>query len=463
MRARALNDGPVRDGPVLYWMVSHRRLHHNAALDHAVAEAKRLGRGLILLEGLRFDDPYGSARIHAFVHAGMLDNQVAAGAAGIQYIPALETRAGEHSGLLARLAKRVCIIVTDDSLQHFLPRMLVAASRLPVRMVAVDGDGLLPRSATEAPFATAVSFRRFLQRNLPDHLQWPAPNPLDGLPETDGSIGGVPDEIPGLPAVEGHPNHVPPSSLAGGAAAGDARLQAFDVRSYLEARHPDAEATSGLSPYLHFGHVGAHQAAGAILDDEGWDPSRLGGDMRGARRGWWGVDEPAEAFLDQLVTWRELGHVDRFYRPNNDEWGTLPDWAKDTLTAHQDDPRTVLDYADLEGARTPDPVWNAAQRQLLQEGIIHNHLRMLWGKRILTWTKTPQDALAVMLRLNDTYALDGRDPNSISGIMWCLGRFDRGWPERDVFGKVRCMTSASTSSKLRMKDYLARFGEAPGQ
>ena len=168
-----------------------------------------------------------------------------------------------------------------------------------------------------------------------------------------------------------------------------------------------------------------------------------------------------ESFLDELITWREIGFNMCALRPSDyDQFESLPDWAQQTLGEHADDPREfVYSLEAFEQARTHDPIWNAAQRQLVREGRIHNYLRMLWGKKILHWTASPQEALAVMIELNNKYAIDGRDPNSYSGIFWVLGRYDRAWgPEREVFGKIRYMTSQSTQSKLKMKHYLAEYG-----
>ena len=159
------------------------------------------------------------------------------------------------------------------------------------------------------------------------------------------------------------------------------------------------------------------------------------------------------------MTWRELGHVYCHQVPDFAAYATLPGWARATLDAHASDPRPVLySLEELEGGETHDRVWNAAQAQLRTEGRIHNYLRMLWGKKILEWSAHPRDALASMITLNNRYALDGRDPNSYSGIAWCLGRFDRAWgPERPIFGKVRYMSSESALRKLRLRPYLDRW------
>jgi deoxyribodipyrimidine photo-lyase len=168
---------------------------------------------------------------------------------------------------------------------------------------------------------------------------------------------------------------------------------------------------------------------------------------------------PAEAFLDQLVTWRELGVNMCAHRADYDSFETLPAWALRTLAKHARDRRSVLYTAEqFERADTHDPLWNAGQRQLVQEGRLHNYIRMLWGKKILEWSRQPEDALNVMLELNNKYALDGRDPNSYSGIFWVLGRYDRPWgPERPVFGTVRYMSSENTARKVRVREYIRRF------
>ena len=172
----------------------------------------------------------------------------------------------------------------------------------------------------------------------------------------------------------------------------------------------------------------------------------------------------AEAFLDELVTWRELGRNFAFRREDVDRWESLPPWALATLDRHRDDPRPFrYDLAAFAAAETHDPLWNAAQRQLLREGRIHNYLRMLWGKKILEWSASPEAALEVMTELNNRHALDGRDPNSYAGIFWVLGRYDRPWgPERPVFGTVRYMSSDNTARKLKVRGYLRTFSpDAP--
>jgi deoxyribodipyrimidine photo-lyase len=254
-------------------------------------------------------------------------------------------------------------------------------------------------------------------------------------------------EVPGLP---------------GGAVEAHRRLEAFaagPIEGYADRRQePTAGGTSGLSPYLHFGHIGAHEVLAAIASRYGWSRDLLGAPT-GAREGYWGLPAAAEAFLDQLVVWRELGLGFCAHRQDHESLAALPAWAAGTLERHASDPRPwTYTLEELEQARTHDEVWNAAQRQLVRTGQMHNYLRMLWGKKVLEWTPDPGRALARLFHLNNRYAVDGRDPNSSTGILWCLGAFDRPWaPERPVFGTVRYMSSENTRRKLRLREYLRRF------
>ena len=257
-------------------------------------------------------------------------------------------------------------------------------------------------------------------------------------------------------------HEIAPAPLTGGSAEGAktlARFVANNLARYDEARnHPDEDATSRLSPFLHFGHLSAHEVFAAVMTHERWTTRRLGQKGGGRREGWWGVSPGAEAFLDQLGVWRELAFNTCEYVQNYADYGSLPDWARKSLAKHRRDRRPhIYTIEQLETSATADEIWNAAQRQLVAEGWFHGYLRMLWGKKILEWSKHPADALAKMQSLMDRYSLDGRDPNSYAGYGWVLGRYDRPWPERPVFGTVRYMSSDSARRKLKMRRFLERY------
>ncbi len=185
----------------------------------------------------------------------------------------------------------------------------------------------------------------------------------------------------------------------------------------------------------------------------------------GHRPGWRGMSAVAEAFLDQIITWRKLGYNMCYREGNYDQYESLPSWAQRTLGDQTRDVRLhVYTLDQFEAGKTHDPLWNAAQMQLVREGRLHNYLRMLWGKKILEWSPTPEVALEVMIELNNKYALDGRDPNSYSGIFWILGRYDRPWgPERPIFGKIRYMSSANTARKVKVQGYIRKYAPEDSQ
>jgi len=481
IRCRDLNHKDGRSGGsfVLYWMVAARRASWNFALDRALQLAGELGQPVLIFEALRADYPWANARLHRFAVQGMVSNRESFGRAGLTYYPYVEPVAGAGKGLLEALAAFASAIVTDDTPGHFDPNHLAAAaSRVPVRLEAVDSNGVLPLRATEQVFSSAYQFRRFLHRALPEHLlEMPAPKPLSGRKQLQAV---VPTEIAkrwpeadldyltngpvesALAMVDGT---VGPVETSGGEKAARSLLRRFLARGlapYGEARNvPDADGTSGLSPYLHFGHISAHEVVESVLRHEDWSPARADDDARGKREGWWGLSPSAESFLDELITWRELGYNMAAHAPDYERYESLPAWARRTLAEHAADRRPHLySLEEFEMSATHDPLWNAAQRQLVTEGRIHGYLRMLWGKKILEWTRSPEEALNVMVELNNTYALDGRDPNSYSGIFWVLGRYDRPWgPERPVFGKIRYMSSENTARKVGVSKYMERYSQ----
>jgi deoxyribodipyrimidine photo-lyase len=472
IRIRLGNDRPINPGGqfVLYWMTACRRGTWNFALQRAVDWARHLGRPLAVAEPLPTGGRWDTGRHRAFVLQGMRDNAQHFAKRNVAYCPLIDRSPGKT---LRMLAKSSCLVVSDD---FPIPSPADLPSSLAAAWERVDGNGLLPLRAASQAFTTAHAFRRFLQKTLREHLlDVPQADPVGQRFSSLQSepVGRVSNSSP-LDSVHALldeletrlTNKLEACSTIGGPRAAKAAMRRFLEKRlplYPEQRNkPEAEVTSGLSPYLHFGHISVHEIFHALARQEGWSPDRLAERPNGRREGWWGMSEPAEAFLDELITWREVGFNMAALRPEDyDRYDSLPDWARKTLAKHARDRREHLySLEEFEQARTHDPLWNAAQRQLVREGRIHNYLRMLWGKKILQWTASPQGAADVMIELNNRYALDGQDPNSYSGIFWVLGRYDRPWgPERPVFGTVRYMSSQNTARKVAVQSYLERYGE----
>lgn len=486
-RITAVNSADVQPSGdyVLYWMTAFRRLEDNFSLQRAVQHAVALKKPVLIFEALRSGYEWASVRLHRFVIQGMADNHKAAAAASVSYYPYVEPKPNAGSGLLQELAKHACVVVTDDFPCFFLPNMLKAvAPRLPVLVEAVDSNGLYPMRDTDRVFTRAFSFRNHLQKTLEPFLSdFPEQQPLahpellktDCVPAsilkrwpaaTDQMLTADPAVLAKLPIDQS----VGPALLDGGSQMALNQARSFVKRRldrYADERNqPDNDPSSGLSPYLHFGHIAAHRVFQMVAETEEWSVADLRDvkQTKGSRQGWWNMSPSAESFLDELITWRELGYNACCHDPNYDRYESLPDFARQTLDQHASDPREHLySYEQFRDAETHDEIWNAAQTQLVREGRMHNYLRMLWGKKILEWTESPQQALDIMVDLNNRYAVDGRNPNSWSGIFWVLGRYDRAWgPERPVFGKIRFMSSDSTRRKIKLKDYLEKYGR-PGQ
>ena len=489
-RLRAVNAAaadPSRDY-VLYWCVMARRTRYNFALEYAIDRARAWERPLVVLEALRAGYPWASDRLHRFALDGMADDAAAYATTRVTHLPYVEPEPGVGHGLLELLAERACLVVTDEFPEFFLPRMLAAAGEKlgtrGVRLEAVDGNGLLPLRSGEKAWSAAPHFRRHLQRELPAQLGWfPAAEPLGAagsLPALAGAARAHVDAVrrrwpvaspalldqgeAGRTALAALPidHSVPPVAFTGGSRKAGVVLADFLDRKLdtYATRRNEAEdpSNSGLSPYLHWGFVSAHEVFAGLAEREGWTPARIAPRPTGKREGWWGMSPNGESFLDEFVTWRELSYNTAEFLPAHDTYASLPDWARATMATHERDRRAELFTRDeLEQGATYDALWNATQGQLRTDGRIHNYLRILWGKKFLEWTRSGEEAMAFMLHVNNRWALDGRNPNSTSGITWVLGRYDHAWQERPVLGKVRPMSSEATARKVKVDAYVRRY------
>ena len=476
--------GGSKDGKfVLYWMQISRRLHYNFSLEYAVAQANRHHLPLVILEGLAVDYPWATARTTTFILEGMAEHvKQLKNNKSVTYIPYPEHAPGDYARLVRDLCKDAALLVSDEFPVFIMrERNRQLEEELDIPFHTIDSNGIIPMALSEKAPYSAFTFRRLMQKKFLECWNHPPlPYPLKGMKEfgapdlpqnirdqqhsgmvnltSDDSISDFVKQLPGLD------HNVSPLEIKGTREAALSRLSDFidhDLLRYDDDRNdPDKERTSRLSPWLHPGKISAFEVVDGVLSmqPKEWrvDQVRPSG---GKRSGFFGGHSSIESFLDEVITWRETGFHFAWHTDDYDQYHSLPNWALETLAEHSEDPREwIYTYDEFACAKTHDPVWNAAQTQLREEGRIHNYLRMLWGKKILEWTPDPQTALKYMIDLNNTYAIDGRDPNSYSGIFWVLGRFDRAWgPERPIFGKIRYMTSKSARKKIKMEAYLKRY------
>jgi deoxyribodipyrimidine photo-lyase len=227
----------------------------------------------------------------------------------------------------------------------------------------------------------------------------------------------------------------------GGASNAEALLDSFiasKLHCYAERRNePGEDYVSHMSPYLHFGQISPLHIVGRVSQIRAVD------------------QENKDAYLEELVVRRELSMNFCHYNPHYDSLACLPNWAKKTLEEHAGDRREhVYSLNEFDKARTHDPYWNAAQREMVLTGKMHGYMRMYWGKKILEWTPAPDVAHRIALELNNRYEIDGRDPNGYTGVAWCFGKHDRAWAEREIYGKVRYMSAGGLERKFDIDRYV---------
>jgi len=457
-RIRPLNRAAARSGAyVLYWMQAAPRVLDNPALEYASAQADALGLPLLCAFGLTARYPEATLRHYVFLLEGLAETAAELEARGIR----LAVLAAEPDEAALHLAREAALIVTDRGyLRHQRVWRERVAAGAPCPVVQVEGEAVLPVEEVSGKTEWAASsFRPKVRRLLAGYLpsaprtrrrsaRAPRRDSLGLRPEgpmlpTAHLQGGA--AAPALALLKPDPDVPPVPGIRGGTSRALARLARFTrgplAEYHLTRNDPGTDLQSGLGPYLHFGQI---------------SPLTIARTVAGAP----GVQEGArDAFLEQLIVRRELSLNMVFYDPSYDRYEGLPEWARRTLRKHARDPRPYLyDRAQLERAATHDPYWNAAMREAVQTGSMHGYLRMYWGKKILEWSESPEQAFAATLALNNRWFLDGRDPNSYAGVAWCFGRHDRPWPERPVFGTVRTMTAGGLQRKFDMDAYLRRVG-----
>jgi len=435
---------------VAYWMQRAQRALDNPALDVAVEAANALRQPVVIFFAPVPFYPHANLRHYAFLAQGIPETAERARKRAIGFVL---RRYPEHSLLKFCDEVKASLVIGDENpMREPSHWRELAAKKLRVPLWTVDADVLVPSKLLEKEQYAARIIRPRLWRRLEQFLapprnpkakiEWENPRGLHALPD-DGSFDIMEDWQSLDRSVQ------PVDSFRGGT---DQALKLLHdlvthkLTHYPECHgKPEVDGTSRLSPYLHFGHIGPHTVAQAVEKSKASRASK-------------------DDFLDQLITWRELSINFVHFNPLYDSIESAPDWAHRTLAAHAHDQRPVVySRQKLEHAETHDELWNAAQRQMLNTGWMHNYMRMYWAKKILEWSVSPAVAYQTAVYLNDKYFLDGRDPNGYAGIAWAIaGKFDRPWFERPIFGTIRYMSGNAARKKFDADKYIEQMAGLAG-
>jgi len=428
---------------VVYWMQRSQRALDNPALEVAVRAANLLQKPCVVFFAPVPFYPHANLRHYHFLNQGIPAIAERLEARGIGFV--LRRYPDHHLLRFCEEVRPALVIGDENPLRETEKWRQTVARRLRVPFWTVDADVIVPSRLLMKEQYGAYTARPVIRRLLPEFLKpvgntrakvpWKAPKGLQSLPAHVDITAGWPLDR----------SVAPVELLIGGTDQALERLKRFirtGLKRYpVDRNKPELDATSHLSPYLHFGHVGPHTVALAI-------------EKSGAPR------QAKDAYLEQLIVRRELAINFVRFNPDYDNFESGADWAHKSLAEHAADPRKLYSERQLENAETHDPLWNAAQLQMVLTGFMHNYMRMYWAKKILEWSRTPALAYRTAVYLNDKYELDGRDPNGYAGIAWAIvGKHDRPWFERPIFGKIRYMSFNSTSKKFDSKRYMAQMQE----
>jgi deoxyribodipyrimidine photo-lyase len=440
-RVQELNHAPVRRSAkyVLYWAQMNRRVASNHALAYAAEKANELGVPLLFYEGLTCSYPYANDRLHTFLLEGSPETAKRLKTLSIGYIFYLRRRKSDPNDVLYRLAKDAAMVVSDDYPVFIAVRHnRSVAAHLEIAYHVVDSSCIVPMGCILQKQYAAYTIRPKINRLLRQYLR-----PVDAIKmsrayrskESAYHTRVTTKNIPELVASCEIDHSVKPSAaFRGGTLEAEKRLAHFlksNLKRYAEASNqPSEHATSNLSPYLHFGHISSLDVALA-------------------------VGERCPEFLEELIVRRELAFNFARSAEHVDSLENVPDWAKKDMQEHASDERQWIYTRDqFVRAETHDDLWNAAQREMLRDGKIHGYYRMYWGKKIIEWSASYQEALDTMLYIHDRWALDGRDPNTYTNILWLFGLHDRPWQPRPIFGKIRYMSLEGMRRKTDVDAYV---------
>jgi deoxyribodipyrimidine photo-lyase len=439
IHVHAASADPVSKGRyVLYWMQQAQRSACNHALEFAIAQANRLNLPVMALFGLTDAYPEANWRHYAFMLEGLQDAYQDLRDRGI----GLQVKIGPPDQVALQAARQAAMMVCDKGYlrqQRCWRQNVVQAAACPV--IEVDSDVIVPVTAAsgKAEYA-ARTIRPKIQRLLPRFLT-PLRPVLLKVKDLDLAETFDVQKLLSTLSIDRSIGPVSPF-LVGGYTRARHRLKFFmdhHLQHYEIARNrPHEDGGTLLSPYLHFGQISSLEIALAIQDADAPPAAKA-------------------AILEELIVRRELAVNYVSHCADYDRYAGLPQWARTSLEQHRSDPRIPAYSAKtLERADTHDPYWNAAMLEMKHTGYMHNYMRMYWGKKILQWMKTPQAAFTAMLRWNNAYFLDGRDPNSYAGVGWIFGLHDRPWKERPIFGKIRYMARAGLERKFDMQGYVRK-------
>jgi deoxyribodipyrimidine photo-lyase len=445
---------PDPDGRcVVYWMQRAQRGVDNHAVDLAVKVANLLGLPLVVYFAGISNFPHANLRHYVFLNQGLPDIEEDLAARNIAFV--MRRAPHESHERLLHDVHAAFLIGDENPMREPERWRSQLASRIRIPFWTVDTDVVVPSKLMERAQYGAYTIRPRLYRLLPEYLhrfenlradhEWKRPRGFESDSVHEDMTRGWKDLDRSVAPVE---------AWKGGTHAALKRLKLFTGKMLEEydtqRNHPETVGTSCLSPYLHYGHVGPITIALAVNAAVKANPK-----LKAAR----------DSYFNELIAWRELAINFVRYTPNYDSADCAENWAKATIAEHAKDEREHLyTLHQLEGAKTYDDLWNAGQIQMVRYGWMHNYLRMYWAKKILEWTPDAATAVKYAIHLNDKYFLDGRDPNGYAGIAWAIvGKFDRAWGERPIFGKIRYMSGASTGKKFDSRKYVQQMGLLPEQ
>ncbi|MDQ3285533.1 MAG: deoxyribodipyrimidine photo-lyase [Actinomycetota bacterium] len=442
-RVRQLNEKEIVEGDyVLYWMQEAQRAEHNHALEYAVQRANELGQRLLVIFGLMADYPEANLRHYAFLLEGLHDVKEGLKKRNIKFV----VRRGSPDEVALDAGKNASLVVCDMSYLNLQKEWREkVAERADCLVVQVETEVVVPvELASDKQEHAARTLRPKIQEHLDEFLVELEPTEIDkqslnmkddGLDLSD--VGEILDDM-NLDRSVAPLSHL----YRGGTSEAKKILECFlesRLDTYVENRNqPQTNDVSHMSKYLHYGHISPIFVA--MRNREANPPQ-----------------EDLDSYLEELIVRRELSMNFCHYTPDYDKFSNLPDWAKVTLKEHEKDKREYLYTREqFEDAETHDEYWNAAMNEMRYTGYMHNYMRMYWGKKILEWSETPEEAYETTLYLNNKYFVDGRDPNSYANVAWVFGQHDRGWQERAVFGKVRYMSAGGLERKAKPKEYIEK-------